>query len=175
MRDAGSYLYNTEKKWSNYFSGTASHNTVMLGDYDQMQKGRGFLWFDWIKKSSASYLLETDDLIIEGEFEGFRRAGRGIIHKRKVTKIRGQLHWTIEDWIRNAPAHLPMHQIWHPGNSFSERFMIQAFNHHGTEIPCKDTEGWFAESYGEKVPVSRMVFSTFGRYIKTIILQKAYE
>lgn len=36
MRDAGSYLYNTDEKWVRYFA-TTSHNTVMLGDYDQMR------------------------------------------------------------------------------------------------------------------------------------------
>ena len=31
LRDAGSYLYNTDERWTRYFAGTASHNTVMVG------------------------------------------------------------------------------------------------------------------------------------------------
>ena len=50
LRDAGSYLYNTDERWTRYFAGTASHNTIMLGDYDQMRKGPRFIWYDWIKK-----------------------------------------------------------------------------------------------------------------------------
>lgn len=174
LHDAGTYLYNTKKNWIDYFSGTAAHNTVMLGDYDQMRKGPGFIWFDWIKKSQASYEVEADAVILEAEFEGFRRAGKGIVHQRKVTKIPGQLHWTIEDWIRQAPVQLPMHQIWHPGHTFSERFVIQAFGSDGAEIFPQHTAGWYAESYGVKVPVGRPVFSSSGRYIKTVIKPKGY-
>jgi len=45
LRDAGSYSYNTEPKWLNYFGGTASHNTVQFDERDQMPRlSRFFVW-----------------------------------------------------------------------------------------------------------------------------------
>ena len=42
--DAGSYSYNTNTGLSDYFNGTASHNTVQFDDRDQMPKlGRFYL------------------------------------------------------------------------------------------------------------------------------------
>jgi len=55
LRDAGSYLYNTDEKWVKYFAGTASHNTVMLGEYDQMRRGPRFVWYDWVKEAVGSW------------------------------------------------------------------------------------------------------------------------
>ena len=169
LRDAGSYKYNTSKKWRNYFSGTASHNTVMLGDFDQMRRGARFIWYDWITKTGSSFRKENDSLILQAEFEGFREAGRGIVHRRKVTKVSEPLHWTVEDWVENAPANLPMHQIWHPGESFFHQFSIQAFDKSGKEIFSSKTEGWYSESYGHKISVPRLVFSSLTGYVKTII------
>ena len=39
LRDGGSYKYNADAESLRYFFGTASHNTIMLGDLDQMKKG----------------------------------------------------------------------------------------------------------------------------------------
>ena len=175
LRDAGSYRYNTSRTWTNYFSGTASHNTVMLGDFDQMSRGSRFIWFDWITKSKASTTNGNDLLVLEGEFKGFRGAGIGIVHKRKVTKVAKSLHWTVEDWIENTPGNLQMHQIWHPAETFFQQFSIQAFDQNGEEIGPTNTEGWYSESYGHKTPVRRLVFSSLGSYIKTVIKHNLSE
>ncbi|WP_229215858.1 alginate lyase family protein [Dyadobacter frigoris] len=66
LRDAGSYQYNTDQKWTNYFSGTASHNTVILGDHDQMRKGKRFIWYDWIKKGEGNWKEENDATVFDG-------------------------------------------------------------------------------------------------------------
>ena len=47
LSDGGSYKYNTEYELMKYFYGPASHNTIMLEDYDQMLKGPRFIWLNW--------------------------------------------------------------------------------------------------------------------------------
>lgn len=174
MRDAGSYLYNTDERWTRYFAGTASHNTVMLGDYDQMRKGPRFIWYDWIKESRAGWLdSREDEFVFEGQFTGFRQAGKNIVHRRRVTKAAGQRSWLVEDWLENAPPGLPMHQIWHPGGGFFEKYTLKAFDRENNEIAPTETEGWYSETYGHKVAVPRIVFTTMGRPIKTKIQEKA--
>ncbi len=175
LRDAGSYQYNTDKKLTNYFSGTASHNTVMLGDHDQMRKGKRFIWYDWIKKSEGNLSEENGAVVFYGWFQGFKKLGENIVHKRKVTKLKGALHWIVEDWIENAPEGILMHQIWHPDPDFFEKFTINAFDQNEKEILFSKTEGWYSGTYGEKESAPRIVFSSQERYIKTIIRTKINE
>lgn len=49
LRDAGSYSYNAEPRWMDYFVGTISHNTVQFDDRDQMPRLSRFLFGDWLK------------------------------------------------------------------------------------------------------------------------------
>lgn len=170
LRDAGSYLYNTDERWTRYFAGTASHNTVMLGDYDQMRKGPRFIWYDWIKESSAGWVdAGADAFVFQGQFTGFKHVGKNIVHRRRVTKVAGALSWLVEDWLDNAPPALPMHQVWHPGEGFFAQYSLQAFDETGNEIAPTETEGWYSETYGQKVSVPRIVFTTSGRYVTTTI------
>lgn len=172
LRDAGSYSYNADERCTRYFSGTASHNTVMLGDFDQMKKGPRFIWFNWIKKAKAT-INEADDFYsIDAEFEGFYELGKDIRHHRRVIKSKKKSHWLIEDRIENLPGHLPIHQIWHPYADFLEHYHITAEDIEGHEIGYEETEGWYAETYGRKVRCSRLVFSSFGNCIRTVIEEK---
>lgn len=49
--DAGSYSYNTEQRWLNYFSGGQGHNTVQFDDRQPMPKVSRFLYGKWAKFS----------------------------------------------------------------------------------------------------------------------------
>jgi hypothetical protein len=168
LRDAGSYLYNTEERWTRYFAGTASHNTVMVGDLDQMRKGPRFIWYDWVRESRAGWFY-SGERMFEGHFVGFHHSGQAVTHRRRVTKTPGQLHWLVEDWLHGAPARLPMQQIWHPSDYFLKNFTLTAQEQSGHELPPAATEGWYSETYGEKIPTARIVFTTKQRYIKTEI------
>ncbi len=186
LRDAGSYLYNTDEKWTKYFAGTASHNTLMLGGYDQMQKGPRFVWYHWIKKADGQWQNHAEGqlpaiaqrvvsgqqspaAVFDGAIQAFGHVGKNIIHRRRVTKYNGKNHWIVEDWLENAPDALPMHQIWHPAEDFFEKFQIKATDQNNVELEVEETEGWYSELYGRKEPVRRLVFSTSTRYIKTEI------
>ena len=192
MRDAGSYQYNTDERWIRYFAGTASHNTVMLGDFDQMQKGPQFLWYHWVKEAAGEWKMENgkwkmenltyaDERSIlesqkinnhwtfEGKIRAFGQVGKNIYHHRKVIKTENELNWLIEDRVENAPAHLPIHQIWHPSPAFFEQFTIRAYAEDGQEIAFQETEGWYSSLYGQKEPARRLVFTPPTPYIRTEI------
>jgi hypothetical protein len=175
LRDAGTYKYNTDEKWRLYFAGTASHNTLMAGDADQMEKGPSFIWFNWNTKSSFSCREDSIGFILEGQFEGFRKLGKRIVHRRKITKKPGKLRWMVEDRIENLPESMLIHQIWHPGSTFFEKFSIKAFDAYQREIPMIHSEGWYSESYGQKEQAQRILFSTTERYIKTIIQSQSCQ
>lgn len=172
LRDAGSYQYNTDEELVRYFAGTASHNTVMLGDSDQMRKGPRFIWYDWVRRSGGEWNEAADKIGFRGWFEGYSHLSPGIIHTRCVTKISGLLHWIVEDEILNAPPDLPMHQLWHPSETFLEKYEITASDQQGL-LSLTLTEGWYSELYGTKVSTPRLVFTTSRRYIRTEIRVKS--
>ena len=124
LRDAGSYQYNAEPEIVNYFSGTKSHNTIMLGDADQMQKAGRFIWLHW-SEAKLAYLKEEEDWIIfEGRILAFKHIGKDIQHVRRIRKKKNNLHWEIEDQIINKPIHFDMVQIWHPNPEFTDRIIF---------------------------------------------------
>ena len=63
LRDAGSYSYNAEPEWTDYFAGTASHNTVQFDGRDQMPRWGRFLFADWLRLSAMSPLHEQGDAV----------------------------------------------------------------------------------------------------------------
>ncbi len=79
LRDAGSYSYNTESQWLNYFGGTASHNTVQFDDRDQMPRLSRFLFGDWIKTSMVEALTEDAQAT---RFGAAYRDAKGASHQR---------------------------------------------------------------------------------------------
>ncbi len=173
LRDAGSYQYNTDEELIRYFAGTASHNTVMLGDSDQMRKGPRFIWYDWIRRAGAEWKEIGGNRQFRGWFRGYSHLGPGIIHTRIVTKLSGALHWIIEDEIPNAPPGLPMHQLWHPSEAFFNTYEIKAYTSQGRSLTLTETEGWYSGLYGTKTATPRLVFTTTERYIRTEIRLKS--
>lgn len=169
LRDAGSYKYNADETLIRYFMGTASHNTVMLGDYDQMRKGTGFVWYDWITRSEGEWTKEEEEHVFDGYFEGFKQLGKEIVHRRRVRKKTGELRWEIEDWIENVPVGLFVNQIWHPSTTFFDRFKIMASDEHEEVIRPNLSTGWYSDFYGKKEENIQIVFSTTKSYLKTVI------
>ncbi|MEO6282731.1 MAG: heparinase II/III family protein [Dyadobacter sp.] len=171
LRDAGSHSYYTDEPCAGYFTSTIAHNTVVPGDYGQMSKQSRFIWFHWVKKASGVIRDEEGFQILEAEFEGFKHLGRGIIHRREVKKAKNKFHWEIEDRLVNVPAHLPMNQIWHPGENFSEHYQMQSWDENGSEMLKEVVSGWYSELYGQKVSSPQWVFSTSGRYLRTVLTE----
>ncbi len=83
LRDAGSYSYFDEDNTSNYFTGTASHNTVMLANFDQMKKGPHFMWDQWITWSKGGWRV------------GKNRIRTFLMERLKVLNMLGKASFTV--------------------------------------------------------------------------------
>ena len=66
FRDAGSYSYNTERRWMEYFSGTQSHNTIQFDQRDQMPRLSRFLLGGWLKTNWEQPIVTTSEASIFG-------------------------------------------------------------------------------------------------------------
>lgn len=122
LLDAGSYKYNTTPELTKYFVGTASHNTVMLDENDQMLKGGRFIWYFWPKNAEANLVESNDEYEFDGRVTAFGQLGKNIVHHRRVIKKKGQPEWIVEDAIEHKLGGMRLRQIWHQNKGFKVGF-----------------------------------------------------
>lgn len=170
LHDAGSYKYNTGEADLRYFMGTRSHNTVMLDDYDQMEKGARFIWYYWSQCEQVVTKETNEYFQFEGTIKAFQHVAAPIRHRRKVTIHKKTSIWDVEDQIMNKPAGIQMHQRWHTGYPELMQFTAQLEN--GSQLEPTVQDGYYSSLYGKKETCSEIFFSTTESTIKTRILIK---
>jgi len=161
LLDCGSYKYNTQDKYLKYFRGTESHNTIMLGEYDQMLRGDRFIWYYW---SQAIYTetKETKDYYeFEGELSCYKYISKNIVHKRNVKIYKQKNQWEITDELLNKPKSSIMRQLWHLDNKTAVIFDSTAQQ--------RDEKGFNSSFYGQKQDILQKEFISSSDFIKTII------
>lgn len=89
--DPGTFKYNTEKEFINFYFGTKGHNTLVIGDYHQMIKGGRFIWYYWTKKAESKIEELIDRFEFTGQIFAFPQVGKNIFHERKVVKWKNEL------------------------------------------------------------------------------------
>lgn len=171
LRDGGSYKYNTSEEEIRYFFGTASHNTVMLNSYDQMQKGARFIWYYWSQSNGAEIKEEDHSFHFSGEINAFSYLKKDIRHRRTVIKTKGKSCWEVCDEVINNPG-LFVNQIWHPHSLFFEKFTIHSKDEKGEILLPKYEKGFYSGMYGKKDESLQLIFTGKGSKIITTIKKK---
>lgn len=167
LMDGGSYKYNTDENTVRYFAGTESHNTIMIGVYDMMQKGSRFMWFYPPSVLSATIREEDSVFVFEGMICGFKQiGGRGIVIHRKIEKIKASPEWVVTDTIEGASLGITKRQLWHTEPNHNGNVSIES---DGERL---EKEGWTSDYYGEKRAISQIEFDTKDNRIKTRIAIK---
>ncbi len=177
LRDSGSYKYNSTPDDIRYFMGTASHNTLMLGNYDQMQKGGRFIWYKWSSAVKAKALQDIAELTFEGKIHAYKHVAPSIFHTRKVTHYTEAYRWLVEDSLDSGNSEmvkvLPKKQIWNLHPDFEKLgFTIKVWDAEGKELFPEKQQTWYSGFYGQKEQSEQWVFETFGDKIKTEIGRK---
>lgn len=169
LTDAGTFSYNTDENWMSYFNGTKSHNTIMVNNKDQMEKGSRFIWYKWIKAKTLKFNKTTDFTVFEGEHYGYSP----YIHRRAIFNTEDV--WVIIDDIIASKFYeeIKFNQQWLFGIKDVE------FKKNNSSIGLGDLEmcflngnpqknslyfgdenqirGWASSYYGEKEPVHQLV------------------
>jgi hypothetical protein len=169
LPDAGSYKYNTDKQTMRYFSGTQSHNTVMLDDNDQMLKGGRFIWYYWTQCIEALLTESEDNYSFNGAISAFTYISDGIHHKRTVIKQKGVPHWKITDEIEHLPGSMKMKQLWHLPHNPKNKIIILPGDHNNPQMNPVIRDGWYSSLYGQKEKTQELSFSAAGNTITTVI------
>jgi hypothetical protein len=158
LRDAGTYSYNTDPQWLNYFGGTACHNTVQFDRRDQMPRLSRFLLGDWLRTEHLQPLQEGDRA---SHFAAGYRDSLGASHHRSirleddalqvVDAVHGFAHQAVLRW-RLMPGDWVLQQTLdglrltlNAGRKF--RLNVSA------DVPitcCKLVEGWESRHYLDK-------------------------
>lgn len=174
LPDAGSYKYNTDSDTLKYFMGTSSHNTVMLGDNDQMLKGARFIWYYWTQCISARVEEKENEFVFEGTITTFTYLNKKIKHKRKIIKYKKNLYWEIEDEIINKADTISMQQIWHIHPEVKDGFIELNASDSNESLLQHKKQGWLSDQYGGKIACSLIELQTMKNTIYTRIKLKNF-
>lgn len=171
LRDNGSYKYNTEKDFIDYFNGSEGHNTVSVGGENQMLKGRRFIWYYWIKKSIATLKKENSYFIFSGKIKAFKQLKNNIFHLRKVTKTIGKSEWIVEDEITGLQDKIN-YQYWHFSKEVIKKLSISSVDINNEKLEPLIEEKWHSSYYGTKEKSIRLSFKTKTNKFTTKIIYK---
>jgi hypothetical protein len=169
LLDAGSYKYNTDEKTMRYFNGTASHNTVMLDDKDQMLKGGHFIWFFWAQNARATIKDEDEAYTFIGSVNVFRYINEHIVHRRVVIKKKKIPGWQVKDEMILAPLGMTMTQLWHLPLSPLHKVSFVAKTEKGEVVEPQKRDGWYSPRYGFKEKTEECYFTAENKIIDTYI------
>jgi Heparinase II/III-like protein/Heparinase II/III N-terminus len=168
MIDAGSYKYNTDERTARYFSGTESHNTVMLDDKDQMLKGGRFIWYHWTQCKEVTTDENYTAYIFSGTIRTFTYLNKHILHKRTIIKKKGIAEWEVRDELMHTPRNTTMHQLWHSPMTNPYPPTLSSKNDE-KKIAVLREEGWASSLYGQKEKTQQYRISTESKTITTVI------
>ncbi len=170
--DPGTYRYNTEDKYIKFYNGTSGHNTLAIGEHDQMLKGGRFIWYYWTKYVRSEIEEYDDKFVFKGEIKGFSLLGKNIIHERTVIKYKNRAIWEIIDRT-NYNGKLPIKLYWNVNPKFINRVKIVNKDNKGNILRLEKRKGWFSELYGMKEEFTQQFCVFDGSFCKTIIEIKA--
>ncbi|MCO7565658.1 heparinase II/III-family protein [Pseudomonas sp. S 311-6] len=151
LRDAGSFSYNVDAEWLNYFPGTASHNTVEFDERDQMPRLSRFLFGDWLRTRNLEPLARGDGVVTCAA--GYRD-GKGATHDRHVTLGANSLQ--VRDEIAGFTGKAILRWRLRPGewvldgngvSNGTQRLSVAA---NVAIVRCELVEGWESRYYLEK-------------------------
>ena len=154
LRDAGSYSYNTEPQWLDYFGGTISHNTVQFDDRDQMPRLSRFLFGDWLKTLSVEPLREE---IRATHFGAAYCDRQRVSHYRHVAL--GETDLKVVDEVAGFVRKAVLRWRLMPGNwQLTDQCVTNGIHELKVQanvplIRCELVDGWESRHYLEKTPV----------------------
>lgn len=154
LRDAGTYSYNTQPHWLDYFGGTASHNTVQFDERDQMPRLGRFLFGDWLQASGIEDLKEDATGV---RFAAGYCDSRGASHLRRVSlddarlrvvdEVAGFARKGVLRW-RLAPGSWTLE-----GSHLTDGVQTLTVQASMPIVRCELVDGWESRHYLEKTAV----------------------
>jgi hypothetical protein len=103
--DPGTYTYRTDSPWRGYFRGTSAHNTVRIDGQDQSESGGTFMWLRKARARLIGWQSSTEEDVLEGTHDGYRRLTDPVTHRRRITLDKRQRRLIVDDHLDMQSAH----------------------------------------------------------------------
>ena len=149
LRDAGSFSYNTESKWLDYFSGCQAHNTVQFDQHQPMPKISRFLYGQWPKFS----VFDVKQQSMMVEYVDWKNA----VHAREVELTGNQLiiKDTLSGQFEQACLRWRLADLgWKvQGHSLLTEHLQLSITSSKSLISFTLAQGFESRYYGQKTPI----------------------
>ncbi len=174
--DPGTFSYQSDVKWRNYFRGTSAHNTVRIDGLDQSVIGGKFMWHHKAEAGCNHWDIGADRDCFEGYHDGYLRLSDPVMHRREVCYDKMKKRFYITDVLECESRHTA-ELLWH----FSERcnvwlegaFIFAEQDGYRIVLHIKDPgweielcsgresppQGWISRSFNVKKPTVTAVCS----------------
>lgn len=172
--DPGTYSYNMDYRWRDYFRSTPAHNTVTVDGLDQSEMLDRMSWKTQAHSKCNLWLTTRWFDFVDGEHDGYMRLDDPVSHRRMIFSDRNN-YWVIIDLMKCEAGHVfDQYLHLHPdcgllpdedGHGFRLvsgaddviRVSIRDVDDTLPEMKVsrgdKDTgPGWYSGSYGSRVP-----------------------
>ncbi|UJP06126.1 MAG: heparinase II/III family protein [Nitrosomonas sp.] len=173
--DPGTYAYHTQKKWRDYFRGTAAHNTVRVDGIDQSEIGGNFMWLRKANARREHWESNPDKDCFVASHDGYRRLPDPVIHRRKIEFLKQARIIVVEDMLTCTAEH-ELEFNWH----FSEACQV-SIDHNTVRVTIADIHleitmpngngkpelaigsenppsGWISRNFDEKIPSPSVIW-----------------
>lgn len=142
--DPGTYRYNGEPEFRNYFKGTKAHNTVTVDGLDQAVQEAGVVWSKPYKTKLTAVKETTEYLFVEAAHNGYLRLKEPVWHRRGVL-FHDEGSFLIKDHFSGKGNH---------------RFEL-TYHLHPDAVCEKKDDWWIIENDGARVFVRLLVGHDF--------------
>jgi hypothetical protein len=172
--DPGTYAYHTERKWRNYFRGTAAHNTIRVDRQDQSVSGGSFLWLNHARAKCHRFESSVDRDVWEASHDGYLRLRDPVRHRRKIILDKRSGTIVVTDLLQGDGRHRA-EQFWH----FAEGCVVSRNTGKGIMVRHGDVTillvppepfrtrlargdetspaGWVSRRFDEKIPTWTLI------------------
>ena len=176
--DPGTFTYQGDGHWRDYFRGTAAHNTLRIDGRDQSEPGDDFLWLRKAKAGCSLWRSAADRDEFVGWHDGYARLTDPVIHRRRILLEKQPRRIEITDRLSMKGEHL-VELFFHcselceveprgQGVDLRHASLPGAVRITLPQAPAAEVEirrgynapicGWRSPAYDEKVPVSTIVW-----------------
>ena len=168
--DPGTYRYNGEPEFRNYFKGTRAHNTVTIDGLDQAVQETGFIW----SRPHHAQLVKNAEInggfFLQAYHDGYLRIKNPVRHFRSIYNF-DDINFVVKDTFSGNAFHtFELNYHVHPDSETAlEDNGWWKINHHGAVIYMKFLDGntfnlitgqtsplvgWYSPAYGMKQATS---------------------
>lgn len=108
LRDPGTYVYTTSKRWRQLFRSTAYHNTVRVDrkEINTIRADQPFWAGANVRPQINTWVSTADRDVLDAEHYAYTRLAEPLTHRRILTFDKREGYWLLEDLFAGAGTHL---------------------------------------------------------------------